>query len=256
MYRFPATDTMRVAYRRGRVRPDGGLLDLGEEAEQLALLAGGERCEDQLVFACVQRWQELVDDLLGVWGDVDEELAPVAGVRQAPDEAAPLEGVEQGRHAACGDEQAFGDHRRLQRLAGPLDDGQDLPGAGESWYWSRVCRLCSSISMVPARQRFAWHSVASALAPGYSSSKSSPTRIRGSGSPGGGPGPFPPAPGADPGVMRPGRGSGVRARRNRRRSPGGQAGWPPRRPEAASPSARYGSCSRGRRRPAAGTSTR
>jgi hypothetical protein len=72
MYRFPATDTMRVADRRGRARPDGGLLDLGEEAEQLALLAGGERCGDQLVFACVERWQELVDDLLGVGGDADE----------------------------------------------------------------------------------------------------------------------------------------------------------------------------------------
>jgi len=96
MYRFPATGTMRVAYRRGRARPDGGLLDLGGEAEQLALLAGGERCGDQLVFACVQRWQELIDDLLGVWGDVDEELAPVAGVRQAPDEAALFGGCRAG----------------------------------------------------------------------------------------------------------------------------------------------------------------
>jgi hypothetical protein len=119
MYRFPATDTMRVADRRGRARPDGGLLDLGEEAEQLALLAGGERCGDQLAFACVQRWQELVDDLLGVGGDADEELAPVAGVRQAPDEAALWEGAEQGRHAAGGDEQALGDHRRLRRLGRP-----------------------------------------------------------------------------------------------------------------------------------------
>ena len=58
------------------------------------------------------------------------ELAPVDGVRQAPDEAALWEGVEQGRHAAGGDEQAFGDHRRLRRLGRPLDDGQDLPGAG------------------------------------------------------------------------------------------------------------------------------
>ena len=135
LVRFLCPSSGRAGHGARRVSagpspPDGGLLDLGEEAEQLALLAGGERCGDQLAFACVQRWQELVDDQLGVRGDVDEELAPVAGVRQAPDEAALLEGVEQGGHAARRDEQALGNYRRLQRLADTVDDGKDLPGAG------------------------------------------------------------------------------------------------------------------------------
>ena len=59
---------------------DGGLLDLGDEPEEVALFAGSERIGHHAAFAGVQGRQELVDDLLGLRGDLDEKFAAVIGM--------------------------------------------------------------------------------------------------------------------------------------------------------------------------------
>jgi hypothetical protein len=105
------------------------MLDLGDEEEELALFADGERVGDHVTFAGVERGQELVEDRLGSWGDVHEEFAPVVGVGHALYEPAPFEGVEDRCRGAGGDEDALRDHRWLQRMTGAFDDGEDLARA-------------------------------------------------------------------------------------------------------------------------------
>jgi hypothetical protein len=106
------------------------VLDLGDEAKQFVLLAGGERGGDHVAFACMQGRDQLVEDGLCVRSDVDEELAAVGGVRHALYESSSFEGVEDRGHGARRDEHSFGDHRRFERLTGALDDRKDLSGAG------------------------------------------------------------------------------------------------------------------------------
>jgi hypothetical protein len=108
----------------------GGVLESGDEAEERALLARGEGGGHHVTFAGVHRGEELVDDGLGGRGDVDEELAAILGVWLAAYQAALLEGVEQRGHRPGSDEESFGDHAGLEWLAGALDDGEDLTGAG------------------------------------------------------------------------------------------------------------------------------
>lgn len=71
------------------------MLDFGDESEKFALLFGGERGGDDLVFAGVERGEKLVEDCLGGGGDVDEELAAILRVWLAAYEASLLEVVEQ-----------------------------------------------------------------------------------------------------------------------------------------------------------------
>jgi hypothetical protein len=60
---------MRVKWPSNRfvVEFKSRLLDLGDEAEEFALLAGRERARDHFAFAQVERKQELVEDCLGAW---------------------------------------------------------------------------------------------------------------------------------------------------------------------------------------------
>jgi len=67
--------------RWGSSGPDGSLLELGDATEEMALLAGGERIGHHGAFAGVQGGQQLVEDLLGLRGDLDEKFAAVLGVR-------------------------------------------------------------------------------------------------------------------------------------------------------------------------------
>jgi len=114
----------------GRARVDGGVLDLGDEAKKVVLLAGGEGGGDHVAFACVEGREKLVEDGLCIRSDVDEELAAIAGMGHASDESASFERVEEGGHRARRDEHSFGDDRRFERFTGALDDGEDLAGAG------------------------------------------------------------------------------------------------------------------------------
>ena len=113
------------------------MLDFGDEVEELALFAGGERVGDHFAFAGVERGEELVEDCLGGWGDVHEEFAAVVGVGHALYEPTFFEGVENRGHGAGRDEETLGDHRRFQWLAGALDDGEDLHARWEAGTRSR-----------------------------------------------------------------------------------------------------------------------
>lgn len=118
-----------AAWCRVRSRPGCRVLELRDESEELTLLVRGEGGGDHVAFARVERWEQLVDDRLGGGGDVDEQLATVSGMGEASDQASLLEVVEQRRHRARGDEEPLGDHGRLERFAGALDDREDLTSA-------------------------------------------------------------------------------------------------------------------------------
>ena len=79
----------------GSLSREGGVLNLGDGSEQSALLGLGEGGCHHVTFAGVQRWEQILDDGPGGGGDVDEELAAILRVGLSPDEATPLEVVEQ-----------------------------------------------------------------------------------------------------------------------------------------------------------------
>jgi hypothetical protein len=62
--------------------------------------------------------------------EVDQDLAPVRGVRAAFDQSAAFERVDQRGHAGAADQQSLSDDVPGQWLAGAVEDGEGLERAG------------------------------------------------------------------------------------------------------------------------------
>ena len=88
-----------------------------------------ERRED-VAIAGVHAWQQRVHNGPTSVSEIDQQLAAISRVRDATDQAAPLERVQERGHRPCGNQQPVRDNVRGERLACAFNRGENLRSRG------------------------------------------------------------------------------------------------------------------------------